>query len=139
MVLLQVGIRGDLWVVGAQNAGKSSLINALKQRAGTLDATGSLTTAALPGTTLDMIPVEGIPLLAKSRCYDTPGIPHSYQLTSRLAGNDVKVLLARQKALKPRTYRIGVGNTLFIGGLCRIDLEDMPNNTVRLLFSIDTS
>lgn len=31
----KVGIRGDLWVVGAQNAGKSSLINALKQATGT--------------------------------------------------------------------------------------------------------
>lgn len=31
----QVGVRGDLWVVGAQNAGKSSLINALKKTVGT--------------------------------------------------------------------------------------------------------
>lgn len=31
----RVGTRGDLWVVGAQNAGKSSLINALKQATGT--------------------------------------------------------------------------------------------------------
>lgn len=83
---LQVGIQGDLWVVGAQNAGKSSLINALKREAGTLECTAPLTTAALPGTTLGMIPVEGIPLMAKSRCYDTPGVPHPYQLTSRLGG-----------------------------------------------------
>lgn len=30
-----LGFRGDLWVVGAQNVGKSSLINALKRLAGT--------------------------------------------------------------------------------------------------------
>jgi ribosome biogenesis GTPase A len=83
---LQVGIQGDLWVVGAQNAGKSSLINALKRESGTLEATAPLTTAPLPGTTLGMTPVSGLPLLRRSRCYDTPGIPHPYQYTSRLGG-----------------------------------------------------
>ena len=30
-----LGFRGDLWVVGAQNAGKSSLISAMKRLGGT--------------------------------------------------------------------------------------------------------
>ena len=84
--VLQVGIQGDLWVVGAQNAGKSSLINALKREAGTAVSTAPLTTAALPGTTLGLTPVQGLPLLARSKCYDTPGVPHPYQYTSRLPG-----------------------------------------------------
>lgn len=46
-----VGMRGDVWVVGAQNAGKSSLINAMQKLAG-LKGTQQLTTAAHPGTTL---------------------------------------------------------------------------------------
>lgn len=46
-----VGMRGDVWVVGAQNAGKSSLINAMQKLAG-LKGTPQLTTAAHPGTTL---------------------------------------------------------------------------------------
>lgn len=32
---MALGFRGDLWVVGAQNAGKSSLISAMKRLAGT--------------------------------------------------------------------------------------------------------
>ena len=81
-----MGIQGDLWVIGAQNAGKSSLINALRYRAGTAAATAALTTAPLPGTTLDVVPVDGLPLLARSRCYDTPGVPHPHQLTARFGG-----------------------------------------------------
>jgi len=46
-----VGARGDVWVVGAQNAGKSSLINAMQRLAG-LKGGQKLTTAAQPGTTL---------------------------------------------------------------------------------------
>lgn len=46
-----VGARGDVWVVGAQNAGKSSLINAMQRLAG-LKGNQQLTTAAQPGTTL---------------------------------------------------------------------------------------
>ena len=45
------GSRGDVWVVGAQNAGKSSLINAMQRLAG-LKGSQQITTAAQPGTTL---------------------------------------------------------------------------------------
>jgi ribosome biogenesis GTPase A len=82
----QVGVGSTLWVVGAQNAGKSSLLNAFKRVAGSLESTAELTTAALPGTTLGTTPVLGLPLLRKSKCFDTPGIPHTHQYTSQLSG-----------------------------------------------------
>ena len=50
-----VGMRGDVWVVGAQNAGKSSLINAMQRLSG-LKGNQQLTTAAHPGTTLGELP-----------------------------------------------------------------------------------
>ncbi len=50
-----VGQRGDVWVVGAQNAGKSSLINAMQRLAG-LKGSQQITTAAQPGTTLGELP-----------------------------------------------------------------------------------
>ena len=83
---MQLGDAGDLWVVGAQNAGKSSLINALKDVAGSRKATGDLTTAALPGTTLGTTQVHGLPLRGKSRCFDTPGVPNPHQYTALLPG-----------------------------------------------------
>eukprot|EP00892_Ulva_mutabilis_P011265 jgi/Ulvmu1/8510/UM044_0044.1 len=128
----RVGIQGDLWVIGAQNAGKSSLLNALRYRAGTAEATAALTTAPLPGTTLDVVPVEGLPLQARSRCYDTPGVPHPFQLTARFGVEEVKQLLPRDTVLKPRTYRIGANRTVFIGGVARIDVTDFPGGTLYL-------
>lgn len=73
-------------MVGAQNAGKSSLINALKDVAGSRKATADLTTAALPGTTLGTTQVHGLPLRGKSRCFDTPGVPNPHQYTALLKG-----------------------------------------------------
>lgn len=43
-----MGFRSDLWVVGAQNAGKSSLINAMKKACGTVGSRDP-TVAPLPG------------------------------------------------------------------------------------------
>ena len=37
----------------------------------------------MPGTTLGLINVPGLPLGPKHRAFDTPGVPHDYQLTSR--------------------------------------------------------
>ncbi len=48
-----LGPRGDVWVIGAQNAGKSSLINSMR-RCAKLPPSRDLTTAVLPGTTLGM-------------------------------------------------------------------------------------
>ncbi|KAF6251140.1 hypothetical protein COO60DRAFT_669368 [Scenedesmus sp. NREL 46B-D3] len=55
-----MGFRADLWVVGAQNAGKSSLINAMKRLAGT-GGRGEPTVAPVPGTTLGLLRVRASP------------------------------------------------------------------------------
>lgn len=51
-----VGERGDVWVVGAQNAGKSSLVNAMRRAAtgksNVDEGLKDITVAPLPGTTL---------------------------------------------------------------------------------------
>lgn len=123
-----IGTRGDVWVVGAQNAGKSSLINAMRTSAGLLPST--ITAAPLPGTTLGIVDVPG--LVPKGcRMLDTPGVRHEYQLTSLLLPDEVKMVLPRRH-LKPRTYRIGSGNTISIGGIARIDVCETPGATVYL-------
>lgn len=123
------GRLGDVWVVGAQNAGKSSLINAMRKEAG-LSKERNITTASLPGTTLGMLKVEG---LMPGRCmmFDTPGVPHPHQLTSMLQPDEVKMLLPR-KAIKPRTFRIGAGYSVLLGGTCRFDVVSCPAATLYL-------
>ncbi|KAK1298202.1 hypothetical protein QJS10_CPB14g00189 [Acorus calamus] len=77
------GPRGNVWVIGAQNAGKSTLINAFAKKEG-MKIT-RLTEAAIPGTTLGILRIGGI-LPAKAKMYDTPGLLHPY-----LAGQTVHV------------------------------------------------
>ncbi|GFR47130.1 hypothetical protein Agub_g8817, partial [Astrephomene gubernaculifera] len=126
-----LGFRGDLWVVGAQNAGKSSLIAAMKRLAGTAGK-GDPTVAPVPGTTLGLLQVPGLPLGPKHRAFDTPGVPHSHQLTSHLGLEEVKKVLP-SKPLRGRTYRVGAGHTLLLGGgLARLDVVEAPGATLYL-------
>lgn len=96
------GPRGNVWVIGAQNAGKSTLINAFAKKGG-VKAT-KLTEAPVPGTTLGILRIGGI-LSAKAKMYDTPGLLHPYLLSMRLNREEQKMAEIR-KELQPRTYRI---------------------------------
>lgn len=96
------GPRGNVWVVGAQNAGKSTLINAFAKKEG-IKVT-KLTEAAVPGTTLGILRIGGI-LSAKAKLYDTPGLLHPYLMSMRLNREEQKMVEIR-KELRPKTYRI---------------------------------
>ena len=85
----------------------------------------------MPGTTLGLLNVPGLPLGPKHRAFDTPGVPHDFQLTSWLALDEVKALLP-SKQLKPRTFRIGPGHTLLLGGLARLDVVAALSSTIYL-------
>lgn len=99
------GERGNVWAVGAQNAGKSTLINAIGKCVGT-KAT-HLTEAPVAGTTLGILRVEGV-LPGKAKLFDTPGLLHPHQMSTRLTMEENRLVNIR-KELKPRTYRIKVG------------------------------
>ncbi|WOL02889.1 GTP-binding protein BRASSINAZOLE INSENSITIVE PALE GREEN 2, chloroplastic [Canna indica] len=120
------GPRGNVWVIGAQNAGKSTLINAFAKREGV--KTTRLTEAAVPGTTLGILRIPGI-LPAKAKMYDTPGLLHPYLMTMRLTREEQKMVEIR-KELQPRTFRMKVGQTAHVGGLMRLDLTHATVETI---------
>lgn len=105
----------DVYVVGVTNVGKSTLINQIiKQRTG---VSNLITTSRFPGTTLDKIE---IPLADGKALIDTPGIIHAEQMAHVLPAADLK-LMAPQKEIKPRTYQLDAGQTIFLGGVARFD------------------
>ncbi|KAL2329126.1 hypothetical protein Fmac_022553 [Flemingia macrophylla] len=121
-----VGPRGNVWAVGAQNAGKSTLINSIGKYAG--GKITHLTEAPVPGTTLGIVRVEGV-LPSQAKLFDTPGLLHPYQITTRLTREEQK-LVHMGKELKPRTYRIKAGNSIHIAGLLRLDIEETSLDTI---------
>jgi ribosome biogenesis GTPase A len=131
----------EAWVVGAQNAGKSSLINRLSQKYGgggvddiTEDVNGGPglgpIASHLPGTTLGVVRLENL-LPSGADVYDTPGLLQPSQVSSRLNSEEARMVLPR-KRLTPRTYRAEIGSTIHVGGLGRIDVLDGPQRTMYL-------
>lgn len=108
------GPRGNVWVIGAQNAGKSTLINALAKKEGA--KVTKLTEAPVPGTTLGILRIGGI-LSAKAKMFDTPGLLHPYLLSMRLNREEQKMLEIR-KELRPRSYRIKASYFLLLSYSC---------------------
>ncbi|KAL8140142.1 hypothetical protein V2J09_006163 [Rumex salicifolius] len=120
------GPRGNVWAIGAQNAGKSTLINAMGKHV--VGKVTQLTEAPVPGTTLGIVRMEGI-LPGIAKLFDTPGLLHPHQISTRLTRDEQK-LLHIGKELKPRTYRIKTGHTVHIAGLMRVDIEESSVDTV---------
>ena len=103
-VIALAGSRGNVWAIGAQNAGKSTLINSIGKHVG--GKVSHLTEAPVPGTTLGIVRVEGV-LPRQAKLFDTPGLLHPHQITTRLTREEQQ-LVHISKELKPKTYRIKV-------------------------------
>ncbi|MUK87058.1 ribosome biogenesis GTPase YqeH [Ornithinibacillus sp. L9] len=105
----------DVYIVGTTNVGKSTFINRLiKQSIGENEV---ITTSYFPGTTLGFIE---IPLDDKTALIDTPGIVNKQQIAHYISDKDLKVITPN-KEIKPRIYQLNDQQTLFFGGLARLD------------------
>lgn len=113
----------DVYFVGMTNVGKSTLINAIIDKMGNIQ--NVITTSRFPGTTLDRIE---IPLDNGHHLVDTPGIMNQNQLTTKLSPKDL-AKVSPQKPLRPATYQLLAGNTIFLGGLGRIDYLKGPSTS----------
>ncbi|MGM1020988.1 MAG: ribosome biogenesis GTPase YqeH [Bacillota bacterium] len=108
----------DVYVVGATNVGKSTLINRLIRDHSDMEQ--ELTTSRYPGTTLDMV---NIPLDDGKHIIDTPGIVYPWRFSEIVSRQDLGAIMP-DKPLKPAAYQLDPGQTLFFGGMARFDFVE---------------
>ncbi len=120
----------NVYVVGATNTGKSTLINGIISA-----VTGSnrqvITTSYFAGTTLSTIQ---IPFDDGSYLVDTPGIINSYQITNYLNKESLDIIVAKDE-IRPETYQLNPMQVLFITGLVRMRYLSGPKTSFTLYFS----
>lgn len=107
----------NVYVVGSTNVGKSKIINQILKRYMGLP-TDVVTVSSAPGTTIGLI---GFPLLDGTMIYDTPGVINKHQYTHYLSRPSYKLTMPK-KEIKPLVFQLNEGQTLFIGGLARLDI-----------------
>lgn len=119
----------DVYVVGATNVGKSTLINRLIRDYSDLER--ELTTSRYPGTTLDAI---YIPLDDGKAVIDTPGIVYTSRMTEVVPRSFLGSLLP-DKPIKPLVYQLNEKQTLFLGSLVRFDFVEGERQSFTLYIS----
>src|SRR6056297_2294240 len=101
---------------GATNAGKSTLLNQITSKEGHSESTAS----PFSGTTLGMVKRT---LKSGTTIIDTPGIEVKQRMMQFISPEERHLVFKTDK-LTRKTYKPEPGQTIFFGGLCRIDIED---------------
>lgn len=110
----------DVYIVGVTNVGKSTMINRIFHDYGSTDM--EITTSPFPGTTLDKIE---IPLEDGRSIFDTPGIINRDQIGHMVSPADLRKITPRSR-INSKVYQLDDGQSLFLGGLARIDFVRGP-------------
>ena len=140
-VVAMAGDNGNkVYVMGAANVGKSSFINQLlevsrgnksskkvqKKKSNVPQATVS----NLPGTTLNFLKIKlpnGITMI------DTPGLLNEGQLTAKLSTEELRMVIPSTPVV-PVTFRVAEGKCVLIGGLAKVEMTEVSEKLLLLLF-----
>lgn len=114
--ILKQSQKRDIYVVGATNVGKSTFINQLLKNYTDVKEE-VITVSSTAGTTLDFIKIP----FGDFDVIDTPGLINDEQITHYISAKTLKAVTPK-KEIKPKGYQLDPGQTLFIGGLARIDI-----------------
>ncbi len=113
----------NIYVIGATNVGKSTFINELLKRLNIQG--GEITTSHFPGTTLDLIK---LPIGNGCHIIDTPGLILEERYSDFLGPESLKDITPKN-VIKPAVYQLTGEQSLFLGGLARIDQLGKVSNS----------
>ena len=116
----------NVYVVGTANVGKSTLINGLLRLWGEGDG-AELTTSRYPGTTLSTVRID-LPH-HKGDIIDTPGIMTTHRMSDLVCPKCLKIITP-DTYINPKTFQLNDQQTLFLGGLCRVDYVEGPKQGI---------
>jgi len=123
----------DVYIVGSTNVGKSTFINYLIKQSTGMEHV--ITTSYFPGTTLGFIEV---PLDERAYLIDTPGIVNKQQVIHYVSKKDLKIITPKRE-VKARVYQLNSNQSLFFGGLARIDFIKGEKTSFTCYFSNELS
>jgi len=113
---------------GATNAGKSTLLNKIITKEGYSQSTAS----PFSGTTLGRVKRT---LKSGTTIIDTPGIEVKQRMMQFISPEERHLVFKTDK-LTRKTYKPEPGQTIFFGGLCRIDIEDTARDGYSPIFQL---
>ena len=155
-------LHGDVYIVGAANAGKSTFINRaigawsaekakkLRKKAKKQLLKGKkkpkddvvanpvvfgLTASATPGTTLSVVRVAGGDGDSNAVLYDTPGLLTGDSLTTILTNDELKAVLP-SKPMNPTCLRVEPGKAVLLGGFASVQLLEADLGAFFLTFCV---
>lgn len=121
----------DVYFMGCANVGKSSFINALLKRF-TKSEKDLISTSPVPGTTLNSIK---IPFFIDNKAFiDTPGLINENNILSKILPASYDKIMPNTE-IKPQTFQIKPGNTIFFGALAQITLLEGEEVSFTCYFS----
>lgn len=121
----------DCYVMGCASVGKSTFINTIIGKY--LEGKNFITTSEQYHTTVDIIK---IPLDNSSFIIDTPGIVNDKSFGNYLTYESMRDLKVATY-LKPKTFQLQNDQTIFIGGLCRLEFCEGENISASFYISND--
>lgn len=126
--------RHDVYIIGAIGAGKTLFVNSFLRNYNNASHL-NITTSNYPGTNIRLMQ---IPLDSSSALYDTPGTSTENSLISKLDVASAYAVVPEDE-IKGRKINITKGESIFIGGVARVDLIEGARQNVIGYFAKDVT
>ena len=122
--------RRDVYIIGQKHSGKTTLMETFLKEYKNVSRT-NIITQNYPGTNLK---VMQIPIDQSTYFYDTPGLGNDNSILEKVEKQVLKSVVPIKRVEK-RLYTLNKEQSLFIGGLVRIELVEGEKTAVGCYFS----